>query len=119
MAEQSPSKASINLSFNKKRRSDMTITRQEKLKHHGAARYLTFCIQLIATGLLADPYLAEGPRYDVLIMNGHILDGSGSPWLEGSVAVKEGNIAAVGRLPNETPHRVVGKCCWREALVLS
>ena len=39
-------------------------------------------------------------KYDLLIVNGHILDGSGSPWFEGSVAVKDGKIADVGRLKN-------------------
>ena len=51
--------------------------------------------------------MAEEPQYDLLIINGHILDGSGSPWFEGSVAVKDGKIAAVGRLPNATARRVI------------
>jgi len=47
------------------------------------------------------------PQYDLLIKGGHILDGSGSPWYEGEVAVKDGRIAAVGRLVNPTARRVV------------
>jgi N-acyl-D-amino-acid deacylase len=50
---------------------------------------------------------AQEPRYDLLIIHGHILDGSGSPWSEGSVAVKEGKIAEVGRLTNATARRVI------------
>ena len=46
-------------------------------------------------------------KYDLLIINGHILDGTGSPWLEGSVAVKDGRIADVGRLKNATATRVI------------
>jgi dihydroorotase/N-acyl-D-amino-acid deacylase len=61
----------------------------------------------LAAGLLGAGYLAEEPAYDLLVINGHILDGSGSPWFEGSVAVKEGKIAAVGRLPNATARRVI------------
>lgn len=47
------------------------------------------------------------PEYDLLITGGHIIDGSGSPWFEGDVAVKNGRIAAVGRLVNATAKRVI------------
>jgi N-acyl-D-aspartate/D-glutamate deacylase len=50
---------------------------------------------------------AQAPPYDLLIVNGHIIDGSGSPWYEGSVAVEGGRIAAVGRLPGATAKRVI------------
>ena len=85
----------------------MTITRPAKLTHNRVARYLALCILMVATGLLGGRYLAEGPRYDLLIINGHILDGSGSPWFEGSVAVMDGKIAAIGRLPNATAGRAI------------
>ena len=48
-----------------------------------------------------------GSSYDLLIVHGRIIDGSGSPWFEGSVAVKEGRIADVGRLPGATAARVI------------
>ena len=47
------------------------------------------------------------PQYDLLIKGGRIIDGSGSPWYEGEVAVKNGKIAAVGRLVNPTARRVI------------
>ena len=47
------------------------------------------------------------PQYDLLIRGGHIIDGSGSPWYQGEVAVKSGKIAAVGRLVNPTARRVI------------
>jgi len=62
---------------------------------------------MVAAGLLGDRYLAGESGYDLLIINGHILDGSGSPWFDGSVAVKDGKIAAVGRLPNGAAQRVI------------
>jgi len=43
----------------------------------------------------------------LVIVDGHIVDGSGSPWFEGSVAVKDGSIADVGRLVNATAKRVI------------
>ena len=37
--------------------------------------------------------------YDLLIKNGRIIDGSGRPAYRGDVAVKDGKIVAVGKLP--------------------
>ena len=34
--------------------------------------------------------------YDLVIRNGHIVDGTGSPWYAGDVAIRDGRIAAVG-----------------------
>ena len=42
---------------------------------------------------------AEQP-FDVVIRNAHILDGTGSPWYAGDVAIRAGRIAAIGRLGN-------------------
>ncbi|HUY14824.1 MAG TPA: D-aminoacylase [Terriglobia bacterium] len=50
---------------------------------------------------------ASKPQYDLLIIHGHIIDGSGSPWFEGSVAVRDGEIVAVGRLIHPTARRVI------------
>jgi len=57
--------------------------------------------------LLARHHWAQQAEYDLMIVGGHILDGSGSPWFEGSVAVKDGKIANVGRLPKATARRVI------------
>jgi N-acyl-D-amino-acid deacylase len=40
-----------------------------------------------------------GEVYDLLVRNGRIVDGTGSPWYRGDVAVRGGRIAAVGLLP--------------------
>ena len=75
--------------------------------HHRAFRYLTLGILIIAGGLFGHHHLVAQSGYDLLITNGRIVDGSGSPWYTGSVAVKEGRIAAVGRLPNGAAQRVI------------
>jgi N-acyl-D-amino-acid deacylase len=39
------------------------------------------------------------PRpFDVLILNGHVIDGTGSPWYAADVGIRDGRIAAIGRL---------------------
>ena len=37
-------------------------------------------------------------KYDMLIKNAKIIDGSAAPWFMGDVAVADGRIAAVGKL---------------------
>ena len=36
--------------------------------------------------------------YDLMIRNGHIIDGTGSPWYSGDIAIQSGRIAAIGQL---------------------
>jgi N-acyl-D-amino-acid deacylase len=42
---------------------------------------------------------AQSPAaFDVVIINGHIIDGTGSPWYSGDVGIRDGKIAAIGNL---------------------
>jgi N-acyl-D-aspartate/D-glutamate deacylase len=36
--------------------------------------------------------------YDLVIINGHIIDGTGSPWYSGDIGIRDGRIAAIGNL---------------------
>src|ERR1700738_4537490 len=38
------------------------------------------------------------PAFDLVITNGHIIDGSGSPWYSGDIGIRGGKIAAIGNL---------------------
>jgi N-acyl-D-amino-acid deacylase len=49
-------------------------------------------------GLAAAASRAQGGEYDLIIANGHIVDGTGSPWYAGDVAIEAGRIAAIGNL---------------------
>jgi dihydroorotase/N-acyl-D-amino-acid deacylase len=54
--------------------------------------------------LLASPRLvmaqtpAQSADFDLVITNGHIIDGTGSPWYSGDVGIRDGRIAAIGNL---------------------
>ena len=45
--------------------------------------------------------------YDLVIKNGHIVDGTGSPWYAGDVAIRNGHIAAIGDLAGATARRTI------------
>jgi N-acyl-D-amino-acid deacylase len=45
------------------------------------------------------PPQAAMPRYDLVIRNGSIVDGTGAPAYAGDVAITDGNFAAVGAIP--------------------
>jgi N-acyl-D-aspartate/D-glutamate deacylase len=50
----------------------------------------------------------EGSKvYDILIRNGHIIDGTGSPWYSGDIAIHDGQIAAIGNLSAAQSKRVI------------
>jgi N-acyl-D-amino-acid deacylase len=36
--------------------------------------------------------------FDIVITNGHIVDGTGSPWYSGDIGIRDGRIAAIGNL---------------------
>jgi N-acyl-D-amino-acid deacylase len=45
--------------------------------------------------------------YDLLISNARVVDGTGNPWFRANVAIKDGRIAAIGKLPNATADRTI------------
>ena len=51
----------------------------------------------LAMGLNAQQKVETEP-FDVVILHGHIIDGTGSPWYSGDVGIRGGRIAAIGDL---------------------
>ena len=50
---------------------------------------------------------ARTPAFDVVITNGHIIDGTGSPWYSGDIGIREGKVAAIGNLAAEPRKRTI------------
>jgi dihydroorotase/N-acyl-D-amino-acid deacylase len=45
--------------------------------------------------------------FDLVIANGHIVDGTGSPWYSGDIGIRDGRIAAIGNLSTAARKRTV------------
>jgi len=58
---------------------------------------LAWCTSLVIISPIAGAQRSSAP-FDVLITNGHIIDGTGSPWYGGDVGIRNGRIAAIGHL---------------------
>ncbi|MEO8809079.1 MAG: D-aminoacylase, partial [Rhodanobacter sp.] len=56
---------------------------------------LLLCLCPLLAGALPP---AADPEYDLIIRDGHIIDGTGSPWYAADLAIKKGHIAAIGQL---------------------
>jgi dihydroorotase/N-acyl-D-amino-acid deacylase len=62
-------------------------------------------LMLFAT---ASRSIAQGPGgFDVVITNGHIIDGTGSPWYSGDVGIRDGRVAAIGNLAEAARKRTI------------
>jgi N-acyl-D-aspartate/D-glutamate deacylase len=45
--------------------------------------------------------------FDLLILHGHIVDGTGSPWYSGDIGIREGHITAIGNLAGARAKRSI------------
>jgi N-acyl-D-amino-acid deacylase len=45
--------------------------------------------------------------FDVLIRNGRVVDGTGNPWFPADIGIRDGTIAAIGRIPDDAPGATV------------
>ena len=61
----------------------------------------TFTI-VIGLTLLAGRPAAQRPRYDVVVANGRIVDGTGAPWFRGDIGIVGDRITAIGALGDAT-----------------
>jgi N-acyl-D-aspartate/D-glutamate deacylase len=78
------------------------------MKRHTLLGSLPAVLLGLAAMLPANEAWAQsGEPYDLLIRGGRIVDGTGSPWFAGDVAIRGDQIVAVGPLPGATARRVI------------
>ncbi|HTW58696.1 MAG TPA: D-aminoacylase [Terriglobales bacterium] len=62
---------------------------------------------IILVLLLSPLAFPQTPTFDLVITNGHIIDGTGSPWYSGDIGIRAGKIAAIGNLSAATRNRTL------------
>lgn len=57
-------------------------------------------VLLLLTSVLTTPIAAQTDQavYDVVILNGRVLDGAGNPWIRADVAIKDGRFVRIGKI---------------------
>lgn len=68
--------------------------------------FLAWSLGLMAVSL-ASPGAAGQQQFDLVIRNGHIIDGTGSPWYAGDIGIRAGHIARIGSLADVAAKQVV------------
>ncbi|MEM1127430.1 MAG: D-aminoacylase [Bacteroidota bacterium] len=61
-------------------------------------RLLAVLLLLLPGAAVAQSVAQSAAPYDVLLRGGRVLDGSGNPWVEADVALRDGRVVAMGRL---------------------
>ncbi len=63
---------------------------------------------VLCTGLfLVSVARAQEPPFDLIIRNGHIIDGTGSPWYAADIAIQNGRIVRIGALAKVRAFRTI------------
>ena len=63
-------------------------------------------LAVLTLAVLVSP-LHGAQTFDLVIRNGHIIDGTGSPWYSGDIGIINGRIAQIGVLTNAPAKRVI------------
>ena len=61
------------------------------------------CAMVVSQAVLA---AQTTPTFDILIKNGRVVDGTGSPWYNSDVGILNGKIAAIGKLNNSAKRTI-------------
>jgi len=79
--------------------SQLVLTLRQECK---VSRLISvLCAVAITVPLIGrSPAAQTREAFDLVITNGHIIDGTGSPWYAADLAIRNGRIAAIGRLHN-------------------
>jgi N-acyl-D-amino-acid deacylase len=69
------------------------------------------CVPLIAIFLMAAALLSPAQTavlaFDIVVSNGHIIDGTGSPWYSADVGIRDGKIVTIGNLSRALRKRTI------------
>ncbi len=66
-----------------------------------------FLILLMVVSLTPALKAQTSAGFDIVITNGHIIDGTGSPWYSGDLGIRDGKVAAIGNLAAASRKRTI------------
>ena len=66
-----------------------------------------YCISSVTLLALLLPSFGNSQDYDLIILGGKVVDGSGNPWYHADIAIKNDRIAEIGQLSNHEAKRVI------------
>src|SRR5580765_5162803 len=64
-------------------------------------------MRIAMAGALALLLMQPARGFDTVILNGHIIDGTGSPWYAADIGIRDGRIAAIGHLAGATAKQTI------------
>lgn len=70
-------------------------------------KFFFLCLRFILLILASCASAQSAVSFDIVITNGHIIDGTGSPWYSGDVGIRDGKIAAIGNLSTAPRKRTI------------
>lgn len=83
----------------------MTKSRTGSLIWHSLTAILPLLSFSTGVACSTAPRSAQ-PLFDLVIENGHIIDGTGSPWYAADIGIREGKIAGIGHLAGPATRRI-------------
>jgi N-acyl-D-amino-acid deacylase len=71
-------------------------------------RFRCTCLVIVLIASVCSlPAQSQSAQFDLVITNGHIIDGTGSPWYSGDIGIREGKISAIGSLASAPRKRTI------------
>ena len=79
----------------------------KNLVRSGSLIVLSVLVVLASAPLVSAQTQSSRPAFDLVITNGRIMDGTGSPWYSGDIGIRDGKIAAIGNLSGAARTRTI------------
>src|SRR5215204_5165436 len=76
-----------------RKRTEVVVSHRARVQHPRILVAIAACLCLLSA-----PSRSADPEYNTVIRHGRVVDGTGNPAVHADVAIKDGKIAAVGRV---------------------
>ncbi len=70
--------------------------------------FLVALVAFVGLGSFRNERVFPAADFDLIISRGRIVDGTGNPWFEADIAIKDGRVAEIGRLDQSRAAKTLG-----------